>query len=67
MNQDVARVLERIKRSLRYGGERVLHDLNTYTALYNISFSLSWSNPRYRSFVSIVKMDQILSTLQHFC
>ena len=55
MNRDVARVLEQIKRSLRYGGARFLHALNTVTAFLNISFSLSRSRPTYRSFVSVVK------------
>ena len=55
MNRDVARVLEQIKTCLRYGGARFLYALNTDTALLNISFSLSGSSPKYRSFVSVVK------------
>ena len=55
MNRDVARVLEQIKSCLRYGGARFLYALNTSTALLNISFSLSGSGPKYRSFVSVVK------------
>ena len=41
MNRDVERVLEQIKSCLRYGGARFLYALNTNTALFNISFSLS--------------------------
>ena len=52
---DVARMLEQIKSCLRYGGARFLHALNTNTALLNISFSLSGSIPKYRSFVSVDK------------
>ena len=44
-----------IKSCLRYGGARFLYALNTNTALLNISFSLSGSSPKYRSFVSVVK------------
>ena len=56
MNGDVARVLEQIKFSyLRYGGAVFLYALNTNTALLNISFSLSGSSPKYRSFVWVVK------------
>ena len=55
MNRDVARVLEQIKSCLRYGGARFLYALNTNTALLNISFSLSGSSPKYRSFVTVVK------------
>ena len=55
MNRDVARVLEQIKSRLRYGGARFLYALNTDTASLNISFSLSGSSPKYRSFVSVVK------------
>ena len=55
MNLDVARVLEQIKSCLRYGGARFLYALNTNTALLNVSFSLSGSSPRYRSFVSVDK------------
>ena len=49
MNRDVARVLEQIKISLRYGGARFFYALNTNTALFNISFYLSGSSPKYRS------------------
>ena len=55
MNRDMARVLEQIKSCLRYGGARFLYALNTNTALLNISFSLSGSSPKNRSFVSVVK------------
>ena len=55
MNLDVAQVLEQIKSCLRYGGARFLYALNTNTALLNVSFSLSGSSPKYRSFVSVVK------------
>ena len=53
MYLDVARMLEQIKSCLRYGGTRFLYALNT--ALLNISFSLSGSIPKYRSFVSVEK------------
>ena len=62
MNRDVARVLEQIKTCLRYGGERFLYALNTVTALLKISFSLSGSNPKYRSFVSVVKEESDISS-----
>ena len=62
MNRDVARVLEQMKTCLRYGGERFLYALNTVTALLNISFSLSGSNPKYRSFVSVVKEESDISS-----
>ena len=52
---DVARMFEKIKSCLRYGGARFLYALNTNTALLNVSFSLSGSSPKYRSFVSVVK------------
>ena len=55
MNRDVARVLEQIKSCSRYRGAIFLYVLNTNTALLNISFSLSGSSPKYRSFVSVVK------------
>ena len=55
MNRYVARVLEQIKSCLRYGGARFLYALNTNSALLNISFSLSGSSPKYRSFVSVFK------------
>ena len=55
MYLDVARMLEQIRSDLRYGGARVLYALNTNTALLNISFSLSRSFPKYRSFVSVDK------------
>ena len=48
-------MLEKIKSCLRYGGARFLYALNTNTALLNISFSLSGSIPKYRSFVSVDK------------
>ena len=52
---DVAGMLEKIKSCLRYGDARVLNALNTNTTLLNISFSLSGSIPKYRSFVSVDK------------
>ena len=55
MNRDVARELEEIKSCLRYGGTRVVYDLNANAVLLNISFSLSGSSPKYRSFVSVLK------------
>ena len=55
MYLDVARMLEQIKSCLRYGGAGFLYALNTNTALLNISFSLSGSIPKYRSFVSLDK------------
>ena len=55
MNLDVAQVLEQIKSCLRYGGARFVYTLNTNAALLNISFSLSGSSPKYRSFVSVDK------------
>ena len=55
MNRDVVRVLEQIKSCLRYGGARFLYAMNTNTALLIISFSLSGSSPKYRSFVLAVK------------
>ena len=57
-NRDVARVSEQVKSSLRYGGARFLYALNTNTALLIISFSLSGSSPKYRSFVSVVKEER---------
>ena len=53
MYLDVARMLEQIKSCLRYGGARFLYALNTNTntALLNLTFSLSGSIPKYRSFV----------------
>ena len=53
----VARMFEKIKSCLRYGGARFLYALNTNTALLNISFSLSGSVPKYRSFVSVDKKE----------
>ena len=47
--------VQQIKSCLRYGGARFLYSLNTDTALLNISFSLSGSIPKYRSFVSVDK------------
>ena len=55
MYLDVARMLEKIKSCLRYGGARFLNALNSNTALLNISFSLSESIPKYRSFVLVDK------------
>ena len=55
MNLNVTGVLELIKSCLRYGSARVLFALNTDTALLSISFSLSGSSSKYRSFVSVVK------------
>ena len=52
---DVARILEQLKSCLKYGSARFLYALNTNTALLNISFSLSGSIPKYRSFVSVDK------------
>ena len=63
MNLDVARALERIESCLRHGGARFLYALNTNTALLNITFSLSGSSPKYRSFVSVVKEE---SDIIHF-
>ena len=57
----MARVLELIKSFLRYGGARFLYALNTNTALLNMSFSLSGSSPKYRSFVSVVKEESDIS------
>ena len=51
----MAQVLEQTKSCLRDGSARFLHALNPNTALLNISFSLSGSRPKYRSFVSVVK------------
>ena len=45
-------------RLLRSGGAIFLYALNTDTALLNISFVLSGSRPKYRSFVSAVKERQ---------
>jgi len=50
INRDVARLLKQIKSCLIF-----VYALNTNTALLNISFSLSGSSPKYRSFVSVVK------------
>ena len=67
MYLDVARMLEQIKSCLRYGGARFLYALNTNTALLNISFSLSGSIPKYRSFLyRLIKRNQISSILQLF-
>ena len=52
---DMARILEKIKSCLRCGGTRFLYALNTNIALLNISFYLSGSIPKYRSFVSVDK------------
>ena len=57
MNFDVVRMLEQIKCCLRYGGARFVYVLNTNTTLLNISFSLSGSIPKYRSFVSVDKKE----------
>ena len=68
MYLDVARMLEQIKSCLRYGGARVVYALNTNTALLNVSFSLSGSIPKYRSFLyRLIKRNQISSILQLFC
>ena len=58
MYLDVAQMLEQIKS---YGGARFLYALNTNTALLNISFSLSGSIPKYRSFVSVDKEESDIS------
>ena len=55
MYLDVALMLEQKKSYLRYGGARFLYALNTNTPLLTISFSLSGSIPKYRSFVSVDK------------
>ena len=55
MYLDVARMLEKIKSCLRYGGARFLYALNTNIALLNIRFSFSGSISKYRSFVSVDK------------
>ena len=47
MNQHVAREVEQIKSSLRYGGARVLYALNADAILLNIRL--------HRSFVSVLK------------
>ena len=52
MNLDVARVLKQIIT--------FVYVLNTNTALLNISFSLSGSSPKYRSFVSVVKEESVI-------
>ena len=67
MYLDVARMLEQIKSCLRYGGARFLYALNTNTVLLNISFSLSGSIPKYRSFVSVDKEESDIINLQLFC
>ena len=51
----MARVVEQIKSCLRYGNARIVYALNTNTALLKISFSLSRSSTKYRSFVWVVK------------
>ena len=61
MYLDVARMLEQIKSCLRYGGARLLYALNTNTALLNISFSLSGSIPKYRSFVLVDKEESVIN------
>ena len=63
MYLDVARMLEQMKSCLSYGGARFFYALNTNTALLNISFSLSGSIPKYRSFVSVDKEE---SDIIHF-
>ena len=55
MYLDVARMLEHMKSCLRYGGPGFLYALNTNKALLNISFCLSGSISKYRSFVSVDK------------
>ena len=52
MNLDVARVLKQIIT--------FVYVLNTNTALLNISFSLSGSGPKYRSFLSVVKEESVI-------
>ena len=66
MNRDVARVLEQIQRCSRYEGARFVHALNTNTALLNISFSLSGSSLKYRSFVSAVKEEEYIISFTAF-
>ena len=61
MNQHVARELEQIKSCLRYIGARVLYALNANAVFLNISFSLSGSSPKYRSFVSVLKEPDIIN------
>ena len=60
MNQHVAREVEQIKSSLRYGGARVLYALNANAVLLNIRFSLCGSSPKHRSFVSVLKEESDL-------
>ena len=61
MYLDVARMLEQIKSCLRYRGARFLYVLNTNIALLTISFSLSGSIPKYRSFVSVDKEESVIN------
>ena len=55
MYLDVARMLEQHKKLFKVRRCKILYALNTNTALLNISFSLSGSIPKYRSFVSVDK------------
>ena len=55
MVRDVARVFEQMNRVSRYGVARLVHALNTSTALLNLSLSLSESKPKCCSLVSTVK------------
>ena len=52
---DETQVFEQMNRVSRYGDERLLHALNTSTALLNLSLSLSESEPKCCSLVSTVK------------
>ena len=54
MVRDEARVFEQMNIVSRYGGARLLHALNTSTALLNLSLSLSESKPKCCSLVSTV-------------
>ena len=55
------------KKLFKTGGARFLYGLNTKTTLLNMSFSLSGSSPKYRSFVSAVKKRIRYHHLQLFC
>ena len=65
VNRDVAPMLDQIKICLRYRLARCLYTLVTYTTLLNVSFSLNWSNPKYRS-IQFLKKNQMSSVLQLF-
>ena len=54
IDRDGARLLWQIKRSLRYWGARFQKALKTSTALFNMSFSRSWSIPKCCSLPSVV-------------